>query len=126
MEGYIQAAASEPYVEARRQADATNHGTIGAVGLLRPSNVAIAHALSQDGFEGRVAGALNAQAEMRTDIIWGTESELATHGAMLGVTRRLHDQYGDRVRATALEGQTHAMNCDIFLQAAIILQSQKV
>lgn len=126
MEGYVQATESQPYFDARKQAHKTNHGTIGAVGLLRPSNVAIAHALSLDGFETRVTNALDSQEKMRTDIIWGTESELAAHGAMLGVMERLTDQYSNRVRATALDGHMHAVYCDIFLQTALILQSRKL
>lgn len=126
MEGYVQAAESQPYFDARKQADKTNHDPIGNIGLLRASNIAIAHALSLDGFETRVAKALDGQKNMRTDIIWGTESELAAHSAMLAVTRRLSDQYGNRVRATAVKGHKHAMYCDIFLQVALILQSRKV
>ena len=92
MEGYVQAAASQPYLDARMQADKTNHGKVGAVGLLRPSNVAIAHALSLDGFETRVSHALNERKDMRADIIWGTVS-IAIHRSRQKVNRNKHGYY---------------------------------
>jgi hypothetical protein len=126
LEGYVQAAQSKPYIEARRSADTANYGALGAIGLLRPTNVAIAHALAQDGFEARVNAALSTQESMRVDVVWGTDSELCTHKLMLDAVHRLSMAHEKRVRATALKGQRHAMNCDIFLQAALVLQSQKL
>lgn len=125
MEGYVDAAASQAYYEARQIANIRGHGRLGAVGLFRTTNIAIARALSQDGFEGRVRAALDAHPDAPAAIWWGTESELATDGLMRGVTQRLVDTYGERVQATPLPGQRHALSCDIFLQAAIMLQSQR-
>ena len=127
LDGYVQAAASPAYLEARKLAEKSGHGLFGyTLGLARMSNLAIAHALAKDGFEGRVDFALTAQPEMTVDIIWGSESELALHGLMLATTAKLIEKYGvDRVRATELEGQKHAMGDDIFLHTAMVLQSSK-
>lgn len=124
---YVQAAASPAYLEARKLAEERGHGLLGyTLGLVRMSNLAIAHALAQDGFEGRVDAALTAQPEMLADIIWGSESELALRGCMLATTARLTEKFGiDRVRATELVDQKHAMGDDIFLHTAMILQSTK-
>lgn len=121
MADYVDAAASQPYYEARQIAEVPTW----AVGLLRASNIAIAHALAQDGFEERVRAAMDARPNAPAAIWWGTESELATDGVMRGVTQRLADTYGERVLAVPLAGQKHAMNCDVFLQAAIVLESQR-
>jgi hypothetical protein len=125
---YVAAADSEVLNAAKAEADRQGYWLAGYVaGLLRPTNFAIAHALSRDGFEGRVRKAFESQPEgIDIDIVWGSRSELATHGLILAVTKRLAADYGqDRVRATAIEDQTHAMANDIFLHAAILLQSRK-
>ena len=127
LDGYVQAANSPAYLEARKLAEKRGHGLFGyTLGLGRLSNLAIAHALAKDGFEGRVKDALVAQPEMTADIIWGSESELAIHGLMVGLTARLISEYGSgRVKATEIAGQKHAMGDDIFLHTALVLQSVK-
>lgn len=127
LDAYVQAADSKTLLEARRLAEKRGHGMAGYVlGLARLSNVAIAHALTKPGFEGRVDKALQAQAEMRADIIWGTDSELAINELMRGITQRLIDKYGNkRIGATPIQGQRHLMVDDVFLHTALVLQAAK-
>jgi pimeloyl-ACP methyl ester carboxylesterase len=127
LDGYVKAAGSDAYLEARKLAEKRGHGLLGyTLGLARLSNIAIAQALAKDGFEGRVDAGLESQAQMRADILWGTDSELALNDLMVGITDRLIKKYGaNRVGATALEDQKHAMGDDIFLHTAMVLQALK-
>lgn len=97
-----------------------------SMGLARLSNIAIAKALAQDGFEGRVDRALTNQSEMKSCIIWGTESELAIDGIVIAISDRLIAKYGgDRVGTIRLPGQKHLLANDIHLQAALVMQGLK-
>jgi hypothetical protein len=94
-----------------------------SLGLARLSNLAIAQALGRDGFEGRMDRALTNQPEMKSSIIWGTDSELAIDGLVSAITGRLIAKYGgERVVPTRLPGQKHALPNDIHLQAALVLR----
>jgi pimeloyl-ACP methyl ester carboxylesterase len=127
LDTYVQATASDAYREARKLADKRNHGLTGYVlGLARLSNIAISHALATDQFEHRVDKALSEQDEMKVDVVWGSESELSIDSLVLDIVDRLQTQYSHRrVRGTVVHGQKHAMGDDIFLHAALILQSLK-
>lgn len=127
LKGYIDAANSPAYLEARKLASKDSHGVLGyLVGLTRLSNIAVAHALGiGNGFEDRVWDSLDSQPEMSADIIWGSASEIAINGSMLGVVKRLSDEFPNRLRPMVIEGQKHAMGDDIFLHTALVLQSLK-
>jgi hypothetical protein len=102
-------------------------GMIGYfVGLARPSNIAIGRALGRVGFEARLDRAMESQPDMKASVIWGSESELALDGMVSALTDRLIEKHGgDRLKTMRLVGQGHAMNLDVFLNTAIILQSLK-
>lgn len=131
LDAYVQATQCEPYYEARRVADRQGHRLPGYfLSLLRPSNVAIAHALSLDGFEARVDAALTKQSEgehpMVVSNVWGTDSEIAIHTPMFELTNRLIEKFGpERVERTSIDGGKHAMGDDIFLHTALIMQAEK-
>ncbi len=125
LEGYVKASASNPVEEANKRTAEKSHGLVGyALGLLRMSNIAIAHALTDEGFGDRVDNGLASQAEMQAHLVWGTESELATHGLMIKLANRLQAKFGvERVSTMEMVGQKHAMGDDIFLHTAIVLQN---
>ncbi len=125
LEGYVKASASGPVEEAGKRAAEKSHGLVGyGLGLLRMSNIAIAHALTKEGFENRVDNGLTSQAEMRAHLVWGTESELATHGLMIELAGRLQSKFGvGRVSTMEMVGQKHAMGDDVFLHTAMVLQN---
>lgn len=123
--GYVAAANSPALNEARQLAEQESHGQLGFAGLLRASNLAIAHMLGNDGFTSRVTDALNIQAEMSAVVVWGTESEIALHNTMQQHSLELLRQFPDRVGGIVLEGQKHAMGDDIFLHAALVAQSTR-
>jgi pimeloyl-ACP methyl ester carboxylesterase len=127
LDGYIKATDSEPYFEARKLAEKRGNGLIGYVlGLSRLSNLAIAHSLTTDDFWWNIDIALTDQTDMKADIIWGSDSELASNDVMTKMTGEFTQVYGsERVRATVIEGQKHAMGDDIFLHTAMVLQSLK-
>lgn len=96
------------------------------LGLLRMSNLAVAGALGQDGFEGRIERAMHLNKDMRTGIAWGTASEFDKDDERAAIVRRLKARFTNRrVEGLPLDGQTHAMNLDIFLNAALIAQLLK-
>lgn len=121
LEQYIEASGSTAYLEARKESG----GLLGyIIGLSRLTNIAIAHTLSGDGFESRLDAALTAQPEMRSHVMWGTESELSINSLMNDLTDRLQAKYGtNRLQTIRLIGQRHAMCDDIFLNAAAVLQA---
>lgn len=125
LDGYVQAANCGAYDEARKQAAKQSFGLTGySLGLLRPTNIAISHVLSQDGFENRVSEALDSQDTMTTSIVWGTESELAIDETMQAISGSLAMRFEDRVKALPIQGQRHAMGDDIYLLAALMLQAR--
>lgn len=96
------------------------------LGLARLSNLAIAAALAQDGFEGRLERAMLISARMKAGLSWGTASEFDTYSEREHMAKRLQTKYGKgRVKTLPLKDQTHSMNLDIFLNAAIISQLLK-
>ncbi|MBX4191075.1 hypothetical protein KW794_03220 [Candidatus Saccharibacteria bacterium] len=91
--------------------------------LIRLSNLAIAHALGRQDFEGRVERALTVNRDLKAGISWGTESEFDRDNEREKIIKRLQIHYGEaRVVDLPLRGQTHAMNLDIFLNSTIISQ----
>jgi pimeloyl-ACP methyl ester carboxylesterase len=125
--GYIGAAKTNAVYVANNRASEKSHGMLGyVVGLARLSNIAIAHALAKDYFERRTQTALENQHDMRANLIWGSESELAVNSLMVAVSQRLVDRFGpERVSPMVLEGQKHAMGDDVFLHTAMVLQVTK-
>lgn len=124
LEEYVNAADSAAVVEAGLRAAEKSHGMISyMLGLLRASNIAIAHALTKDGFEERANEALTKQDQLEAHLVWGSESELAIHSLMINLAKRLKDRFGDRVITMELESQKHAMGDDVFLHTAMVLQS---
>jgi hypothetical protein len=110
-----------------KSAESLKESSLGyAIGLARLSNLAIGNALGKEGFEGRVAKGLLQNPGMNTGIAWGTASEFDKHNERSKIVDSLCRDFGnDRVTPLTLEGQTHAMNLDIFLNAAIIAQLLK-
>lgn len=88
--------------------------------MARLSNLAVAHALGLNGFENRVQTALSEDWALKIGIAWGTHSEFDETNRRGKIVSDLRAGYGaDRVASLPLERQTHAMNLDIFLNAAI-------
>lgn len=136
LQGYVDATESQPLFEARRQSDVGMARYLG--GLMRLSNVAIAHALSSNSFPARVAQALDAQPALRTTIVWGQNSELADGQNLAAAVADLHKRYGrfrevygtaryhygqPRVNSLVVPNMHHAGADDIDLHAALVLQS---
>lgn len=97
-----------------------------AIGLARLSNLAVAAALAQEGFEGRLERALLVNAGLKAGLSWGSASEFDLNNSRDHIADRLQTEYGrDRLSTLPLVGQTHAMNLDIFLNAAVISQLVK-
>lgn len=115
------------YVEARYLANKLGHGLVGyGLGLARLSNWAIAKSLTQENFWWSLDFALSDHDDMKASIVWGTESELSQHDVMTRETFAMARDYGAaRVRAMMINGQKHAMGDDIYLHAAMVLQSAK-
>lgn len=95
-------------------------------GLLRLTNIAIAHSLTHPKFDERVDDALEKKSRMNTTIVWGSESELALDGLTSAIVAKLQVKYGvTRVKAIRLAGQKHALANDVHLHAALILEGRK-
>lgn len=123
-DGYVNAAASPAVAQASQCAAEKSHGMTGyMLGLLRFSNIAIAHALTKEGFEERVSEGLAKQEQLEAHLVWGSESELAIRSLMVNIGNRLKERFGNRVSAMELEGQKHAMGDDVFLHSAMVLQA---
>ena len=125
LQNYVEATELKAFMAARK-----NSVGLAAYGLalLRPTNFAIACALAKDGFEGHANEALLKQPEMKLDMVWGKESELATHGLMYAITMRLADKYNVdpnfRVGGTWLKSQYHNWTNDIHLLTATIIDAK--
>lgn len=118
LDDYISSTESTAYIQARKESGSA----LGySLGLLRLSNFAIARSISKEGFEGRAEAALIAQPEMMTDVMWGSESEIAIDILMQGIVRRLSSGFGSRLRSTRFMGQKYAMCDDIFFHTAMVL-----
>jgi hypothetical protein len=119
LDNYVKAANSRPLNEAREAADAS---LAWAGGMLRLSNIAIAHMLSRDSFGKRAMHAFKRAPELRATLAWGTSSELTDNDRMEDIVTTLRKKFPSRVGAIALEGMHHAGGDDIDLHAAIMLQ----
>jgi hypothetical protein len=92
-------------------------------GLLRATNIAIAHTLATPTFSNRVSAAMAAQPTLRSVIAWGDQSELADNGALTAVTQDLRAKYGrDRIDSFVIPGMHHAGGEDIDLHTAMVLE----
>jgi len=92
-----------------------------ALGLARLSNIAIGAALGKPGFQGRVERAMVINPSLKTGIAWGTSSEFDENNERESLVRTLKGQFGaKRIADMPVEGQTHAMNLDPFMNSAII------
>jgi hypothetical protein len=119
---YVEATESQPLFEARCLADSGLVRYVG--GLLRLSNIAIAHALSSDSFRGRLDYALLMQPEVRISLAWGGKSELTDNAAMTQTLEAMVRTHGaDRLNAIVIPEMHHAGGDDIDLHAAIVLQA---
>jgi pimeloyl-ACP methyl ester carboxylesterase len=124
LDNYVNAADSNPVIEAASAAAEKSHGLRGfALGLLRLSNIAIEHALTKPLFDTRVIRSLKSQDSMEATVVWGSESEISTHSYMLNVIKDLKHKFNNRIKTITLENQKHAMGDDIFLHTALVMQS---
>lgn len=121
LDHYVEASGVRCFNEARKESAGK---LMFILGLLRPTNIAIARGLTKPYFEYRMNAALNKQSQLQASIVWGSESELATDGLVEAITTNLQDDFGPhRVKRMRLPGQFHAFPNDIHLQAAVVLQS---
>lgn len=124
LDDYVRAANSKPLFEARHQTDASLLPVLSA--LLRPSNLALEHALIHGGFESHARAAFNSQPTMRAAIVWGTESELVPNEAVSAIIDRLQADYrSSRICSLPMQGMHHAGGDDIDLHAAMVLQAYR-
>jgi hypothetical protein len=122
LQGYVDATASEPLFEARRRSDVGMARYMG--GLMRLSNIAIAHALSSNTFPDRVDAALRVQEDLHVSVAWGDKSELADGESLTAAVADLRQRHGnERVSSLVVPGMHHAGGDDIDLHAALVLQS---
>jgi hypothetical protein len=97
---------------------------LGVIGRL--SNLAIAHALGLQGYRQRVDTALENNKALKVGIAWGTASEFDRTNQRFSIVHELIDEHSrDRVVPMPLNGETHAMSVDFFLNAAIYSQLLK-
>lgn len=116
----VERTGSEALNEAR---DIANVGMVRwGLGMLRASNLAIAHSMTMPRFVVRAEQALAAQPTLKATVGWGEQSELAVDENMQQVIERLEDHYAARVGHMALRGMNHAGGDDIDLHAAMVLQ----
>lgn len=122
LDEYVDHTNMTAYDDAREQADKENHGMSGLLaGIIgRKSNRAIARGIARGNFDARIRQAMEANPDLRVAIIWGSESELATDGAMRHYTEMLRNRFGKRVTPTRIEGQYHAMGDELFFHAAMV------
>lgn len=120
---YVAASDSVALDEARASADTGLSRYV--FGVLRLSNVAIAHALSRDGFSGRARLALDTQARFRATTVWGDASELSQPNRLKALGNELSATYGRRYGALIMKGMKHAGGDDINLHAAMVLQASR-
>jgi len=119
-------------IEAHRLAD---KGLVRYVlGLLRPTNIAIATALTEQryGFGAAAGTALRKQPNMRAATFWGTKSELADDESMAKLTEYLDEKYtvkndkGEKIDSrffgASVQNMYHADINDVDLQTGLILQ----
>lgn len=64
-----------------------------AVGILRPTNIAMSKHMSHGGFEARMSTALASNPEMTAGIVWGTASELSIDALMKSAIGRLDAEH---------------------------------
>lgn len=119
LSGYVKASNTPAFREARND----SMGRPGFIrSLTRATNLATTSALANDRFEQRASDALIANPDMTSQVIWGTESELAINSLLHGIVGRMQATHGfDRVSGRPLEGQRHALANDIHLQAALTI-----
>ncbi|MDB5169804.1 MAG: hypothetical protein JWN82_200 [Candidatus Saccharibacteria bacterium] len=124
LDDYVNAAQSDPLIEARKIA---HKGSARYwAGMARVGNLATAITLARDSFSGRALAALQEQPGMRATVAWGTASEITDNDRMEQIAHDLQTAFPGRVGALALEGMHHAGGDDIDLHAAIMLQGLKV
>ena len=122
LENYVEACDSLPLRHAREMSDVGLPRYL--LGLARMSNLAIGNSLAHNGFEARVRGALTAQDDMRSTLVWGTSSELTRSSDMARVIGYLRGGFGrERVGFMAIQGMHHAGGDNIDLHAAIVLEA---
>ncbi len=93
-------------------------------GLARPTNIAIARALSNSGLYSHMFDTLFFNPGSDLTVAWGSESELSNDDRMTKLVNDLKKtSEGHRVSSMRLEGQKHALANDIHLHAAIIKQA---
>lgn len=107
--------------------EAARSESVGAtaynIGLLRPSNIAVARGLARERTDQRAREALLTHPELVVYAAWGSESELAVYGVTKAIIDGLRKTFGgDRVRERVIEGGKHALANDIHLQAAAVLE----
>ena len=117
----VEASASEPFLEARKLADTGFTRYVG--GLLRLSNVAIAHAQTMPLFVPDVRTALDEQIHMHATLAWGGKSEITPTPAMERGVKYLGNMFPGQVSRMMVPEMYHAGGDDIDLHAAMVLQA---
>lgn len=103
----------------------SEHPYVVMAALLRPTNLAIARALSKGGFESRLQAALRAQPDMRVQLVWGSKSELSDDDIMQALAEEHVQLHPKRMAYIRIVGQNHSMADDVALHAAIMLQASR-
>ena len=119
---YVEQTGSKPYDEIWAEDSAIKFAA-WAGGLVRVSNLAIAHVIAGDGFAQRAGAALDSQPDLRMTVGWGSKSEICPDLTLQKVTNALRAEHGrDRVRSMSLRGMHHAGVDDLDLHAAMMLE----
>lgn len=120
LEEYIERSQSPPLNEARTQMG----GNVGLyiAGLLRGTNIAFAHAMSQGKTGERLSDALSRHKSLRATVAYNGESGLVYPDGAKKVVSTLRGAYQDRVSEFVVPGAPHAAADNINFHAALMLQ----
>ncbi len=126
LESYVNATELDTFKQARKN----SQGLISySLGLKKPTNLAFARDIAKGKFFSRLANALDEDMQpllSEVNIVWGTESELATDGILTSTLQWSHPFRTPRakqlIHTTRYKGQKHAFANDIHLQAAIVTE----
>lgn len=114
-------AESPVYKEARRDAIKLARYTLG---LVTPTNLAISKYMARGEFSKHAHEALTDQPDARLHLVWGTETEFRTGETMPWAALDLAEQHNPfNIKTMPLKDGKHALANDVYLQAAIVLES---
>lgn len=131
LQNYVDQTMCPPLLEARGIHNSKVSDTVGFLrwtgGLLRASNIAIAHGLAEGKFEDQLSTAMIANPAMKATVVWGTASELTSPAAANKSISNLKSSFTrSRIESMEMAGMHHGGGDDIDLHAAMVLQGLRL